>query len=102
MHMTRQDSIDLAASPVANTSSYIASFRPLRQHSHDSALTATFDLLTAARRPSSMMTHCDVTASNRVNLVYPIDVLSATFSVLWFVVSGNLWFVDTVPDMKSE
>ena len=46
-----------------------------------------------------MMTYYD---ANRVNLVYPIDVLSATFSVLWFVVSGNLWFVDTVPDMKSE
>ena len=27
MHMTREDSIDLAASPVANTSSYISSFR---------------------------------------------------------------------------
>ena len=49
--MTREDSIDLAASPVANTSSYISSFRLLRQHSHDSALAATFDLINAARRP---------------------------------------------------
>ena len=65
MHMTREDSIDLAASPVANTSSYISSFRPLRQHSRDSALTATFDLRNAARRPSSMMTYYDATASNR-------------------------------------
>ena len=71
MHVTREDSIDLAASPVANTSSYISSFRPLRQHSHDSALAVTFDLLNAARRPSSMMTYYDVTASNRVNLVNP-------------------------------
>ena len=74
MHMTREDSIDLAASPVANTSSYISSFRPLR---HDSALAATFDLLNAARRPSSMMTYYDVTASNRVNLVYPGSVRAA-------------------------
>ena len=28
MHMTREDSIDVAVSPVANTSSYISSFRP--------------------------------------------------------------------------
>ena len=53
------------------TSSYISSFRPLRQHSHDSALVLTFDLQHAVRHLGSMMMYYDVITSNWVNLVDP-------------------------------
>ena len=39
------------------------------------ALASTFNLQYAARHQSSMMTYYDVTASNRMNLVYPIPAL---------------------------
>ena len=38
------------------------------------ALASTFNLQYAARHQSSMMTYYDVTASNRMNLVYPLSL----------------------------
>ena len=68
-----REKIDLTSSSMLENVVYHGIQLDLLLSVQEWALASTFNLQYAARHPSSMMTYYDVSASNRVNLVYPLS-----------------------------